>query len=160
MTFFQRMAERVGPRRLLWALRFYPPYLGAGIRTRNIDPSLRFMEVEMPLRPWTQNYVGTQFGGSLYSMCDPFFMLLVMMRLGPQYIVWDKSAQIDFLKPGRGAVRARFEVTDEQLDRIKADVEREGKVNPVFEVTVADMEGTPVARITKTLSVRKRTRTS
>lgn len=158
MTFLQRVAEWVGPRRLLWAMRFYPPYFGAGIRTRNIDRSLRSIEVEMPLRPWTRNYVGTQFGGSLYSMCDPFFMLLVMMRLGPEYIVWDKSGQIDFLKPGRGPVRARFEITDEQLAQIKDGVKREGKVNPVFEVTVTDLEGTPIARVTKTLSVRKRNR--
>ncbi len=160
MTFMQQMAEWLGPRRLLWAMRFYPPYLGAGIRVRNIDPSLRFIEVEMPLRPWTRNYVGTQFGGSLYSMCDPFFMLLVMMRLGPAYIVWDKSAQIDFLKPGRGAVRARFDVSEDQLKRIKDGVEREGKVNPVFEVTVADLEGIPIARVTKTLSVRRWNRES
>ena len=160
MTFLQQMTEWLGPRRLFWAMRFYPPYLGAGIRVRNIDPSLRFIEVEMPLRPWTRNYVGTQFGGSLYSMCDPFFMLLVMMRLGPAYIVWDKSAQIDFLKPGRGAVRARFDVSEDQLKRIKDGVEREGKVNPVFEVTVADLEGIPIARVTKTLSVRRRNRES
>jgi acyl-coenzyme A thioesterase PaaI-like protein len=158
MTFLQRMAQWLGPRRLLWVMRFYPPYLGAGIRVRNIDPSLRSIEVVLPLRPWTRNFVGTQFGGSLYSMCDPFFMLLVMMRLGPEYTVWDKSARIDFLKPGMSAVRARFEVSDDQLQRIKDGVERQGKVNPVFEVTVTDFEGEPIARVTKTLSVRKRNR--
>lgn len=93
-------------------------------------------------------------------MCDPFFMLLVMLRLGPDYVVWDKSAQIDFLKPGRGAVRARFEVTDDQLARIRDGVEREGKINPLFEVTVTDLKGNPIARVSKTLSVRKRSRVS
>src|SRR5262249_57996171 len=106
MTFLQRVSEWIGPHRMLWALRFYPPYLGEGIRPRCIDPSLRVVEIDMPLRPWTRNYVGTQFGGSLYSMADPFFMLMLMMRLGPSYVVWDKSARIDFLKPARSAVRA------------------------------------------------------
>jgi hypothetical protein len=83
-------------------------------------------------------------------------MLLMIMRLGREYVVWDKSAKIDFLKPGRGLVRARFEISDEELQRIKEEVEREGKVNPTFEVTVVDSEGTPIARVSKVLSVRKR----
>jgi acyl-coenzyme A thioesterase PaaI-like protein len=123
-----------------------------------VSERLDVLEVEMPLRAWNRNYVGTQFGGSLYSMCDPFFMLLAMMRLGPGYVVWDKSASIDFLKPGLGRVRARFELTDETLETIRAGVELEGKVNPTFEVTIRDDDGNAVALVKKVLSVRKKAR--
>ncbi|HEX9508239.1 MAG TPA: DUF4442 domain-containing protein [Myxococcales bacterium] len=150
------MTRLLGPARVLRGLRFYPPYLGAGIRVTRVSETLDVLEVEMPLRAWNRNYVGTQFGGSLYSMCDPFFMLLAMMRLGPGYVVWDKSASIDFLKPGRSRVRARFELTEETLEAIRAGVEREGKVNPTFEVTIRDDQGTPVARVKKVLSIRKK----
>src|SRR5229473_894926 len=160
MSFLQRVAGWFGNDRFLKLMRFYPPYLGAGVSVTDVAADLTVLDVAMNLSAWNRNFVGTQFGGSLYSMCDPFFMLMLMMRLGPAYIVWDKSAQIDFLKPGRGAVRARFDVSEDQLKRIKDGVEREGKVNPVFEVTVADLEGIPIARVTKTLSVRRRNRES
>ena len=37
----------------------------------------------MRLTRWNRNLVGTQFGGSLYFMCDRFFVIMLMMRLGP-----------------------------------------------------------------------------
>ena len=155
MALFHRVARVIGERGVLRLLRFYPPYLGAGIRLTHVAEDLGAIEVEMPLRAWNQNYVGTQFGGSLYSMCDPFFMLMVMIQLGPGYVVWDKSARIDFLKPGRGTVRARFEVPAERLEAIRAEVEARGKSNPVFEVTIADGSGESIARVEKVLSIRR-----
>ena len=156
MTLWQRIAARIGAHRFARVFGFYPPYLGAGIRVTRADQRLREIEVELRLRPWNRNYVGTHFGGSLYSMCDPFYMLMVMENLGPAYVVWDKSATIDFLKPGRGRVRARFELTDDQLARIRHDLEHDGKAYPNFEVTVRNEAGEAVARVGKILSVRKR----
>lgn len=96
-----RLARKA--RFLRWALNFYPPYLGAGVRVRHISADLRLVRVKMVLRWYNRNYVGTQFGGSLYSMVDPFFVLMLMENLGPDYIVWDKAANIEFVSPGGGA---------------------------------------------------------
>ena len=74
----------------------------------------------MKLRWWNRNYVGTQFGGSLYSMCDPFFMLILVEALGPRYVVWDKAATIRFRRPGRGTVHATFHIPQERIDEIRA----------------------------------------
>lgn len=156
MTFWQRLTSRFGTRRMLRFIRFYPPYLGAGVRVTRADATLRSIEAEMNLRWWNRNYVGTHFGGSLYSMCDPFPMLMVIEGLGQGYIVWDKSASISFLRPGRGRVRARFDVTGEQLDRIRAEVEAVGKAYPRFEIIVEDDAGEAVARVEKVLSVKKK----
>lgn len=156
MALLQRLAEKLGPDRFLKFLRVYPPYLGAGISVTQVARDLTFLEVEMKLRPYNQNFVGTQFGGSLYSMCDPFFMLMLMMQLGGEYVVWDKSATIDFLKPGRGAVKARFELPREKVAALKAEVDAAGKINPAFEVTITDEQGEPVARVKKLLSIRRK----
>ena len=156
MTFWQRIAATVGAYRFVRAFGLYPPYLCAGIHVTHADRRLREIEVELRLRPWNRNYVGTHFGGSLYSMCDPFYMLMVMESLGPGYVVWDKSATIDFLRPGRGRVRARFELTDSQLTRIREDLERDGKAYPKFEVIVRNEAGEAVTRVGKVLSVRTR----
>ena len=153
-TVWQRLVARLGAPAMRHFMRFYPPYLGAGIRPTHMDARFREIDVEMPLKPWNRNYVGTHFGGSLYAMCDPFFMLMVMENLGSGYVVWDKSATIDFLRPGRGRVRASFRITDAELDAIRDEVSRAGRAYPRFEVLVVDDSGEAVARIGKVLSVR------
>lgn len=55
--------------------------------------------------------MGTHFGGSLYAMCDPFYMWILMENLGKDFIVWDKAATIRFKKPGTGTVNAEFEIS-------------------------------------------------
>lgn len=158
MTLWQRVTARLGPRRVLSLMRFYPPYLGAGVRITRSDPERGLVEVAMKLTPWNRNYMGTHFGGSLYAMCDPFYMFLVIQRLGPDYVVWDKAATIDFLRPGRGRVTARFELDDQRMAQIREEVDRTGKCHPRFEVVVRDDQGEPVARVGKVLSVRRKRR--
>jgi acyl-coenzyme A thioesterase PaaI-like protein len=156
MTFLQRVAGRLGNDRFLKLLRFFPPYLGAGVRVTDVAPDLTALEVAMNFSAWNRNFVGTQFGGSLYSMCDPFFMLMLMMQLGDGYVVWDKSASIDFLRPGHGKVKARFEMPRAKVDELRAEVDEKGKINPAFEVTVVDEKGEAIARVRKVLSVRRK----
>jgi acyl-coenzyme A thioesterase PaaI-like protein len=156
MALLQNIARRLGNDRFLKLLSFYPPYFGAGISVTRVASDLSELEVEMTLSAWNRNFVGTQFGGSLYSMCDPFFMLMLMMQLGAGYVVWDKSASIDFLQPGRGKVKARFEMPRERVEQIRAETDAQGKINPTFEVTVLDAQGEPVARVRKILSVRRK----
>ncbi len=156
MSFFQNLARRVGHDRFLKALRFWPPYLGAGVAVTHVTRDLSALEVEMSLSAWNSNFVGTQFGGSLYSMCDPFFMLMLMMQLGDGYVVWDKSASIEFLKPGRGKVRARFELPRERVEEIRSEADAGGKTRPEFEVVITDAGGESIARVRKVLSVRRK----
>jgi acyl-coenzyme A thioesterase PaaI-like protein len=145
-------------KRLLFrALRIWPPYAGAGIRvTRHSGDRLSWFEVEMKLRWWNRNYVGTHFGGSLYSMADPFFMLILMEGLGAEYVVWDKAATIRFRKPGRGTVRARFEIAEEKIAAIREAADRDEKVEPQFITEIRDEEGELVAEVEKLLYVRRK----
>jgi hypothetical protein len=137
-------------------LGVYAPYLGAGVRVTHIADDFLTVHVEMPLRFYNRNYVGTHFGGSLYSMCDPFYMLMLINILGPEYIVWDKSAAIRFKRPGKGTVKAVFEIPAERVAEIKAAADSMGKVEPQFQVLVMDEEGQIVAEIDKLLYVRRK----
>lgn len=137
-------------------LNLYPPYLGAGVRVRHVSSDFREIVVEMPLRFFNRNYVGTHFGGSLYAMVDPFYMLMLIKNLGPDYIVWDKAASIEFVKPGRGTVRAHFRLDEKVLEEIKERVKDGGKYLPTFTVPVVDRHGDVVARVEKVLYVRKK----
>ncbi len=138
----------------------YPPLLGAGIKVTRISPDFREIDVEMKLRYWNVNYVGTHYGGSLYSMCDPFYMLMLIENLGPGYIVWDKAASIRFRKPGRGTVRAHFRLTSEQIDEVRRACDQHPKYEPVFTVEVKDEAGEVVAEVQKTIYVKKKPATS
>src|ERR1700761_5534369 len=100
-------------------INLWPPFLGAGIRVTHIAPDMKAVDVEMKLRWWNANYVGTQFGGSLFAMTDAFYMLMLMANLGRDYIVWDKAASIRYRKPGKGTVRAEFRLTDEQIEEVR-----------------------------------------
>ena len=137
-------------------MNFWPPFLGAGIRVTRLQPDWRVIEVEMELRFWNANFVGTHYGGSLYSMTDPFYMLMLIENLGRDYIVWDKSASIRFRKPGRGKMRASFRLDEEQIESIRRQLETQEKVEPVFQVEVRDESGEVVAEVQKLLHVRKK----
>jgi hypothetical protein len=137
-------------------VNLWPPFLGMGIRVRHIAPDMKSIDVEMKLRWWNANYVGTHFGGSLFAMTDPFYMLMLMANLGRSYIVWDKAASIRYRKPGKGTVRAEFRLTDAQLDDIREKLNTLPKWEPVFKVEVKDAEGTVIAEVEKLLHVKKK----
>jgi hypothetical protein len=143
-------------RKLHRRINFYPPYLGAGVRVTHISEDFRHVEVEMPLRFYNRNYVGTHFGGSLYSMCDPFYMLMLINILGPDYIIWDKAAAIRFKKPGKGLMKASFQLSEDQITEIRRAAETQPKVEPQFQVIIKDREGDVVAEIDKLLYVKKK----
>jgi acyl-coenzyme A thioesterase PaaI-like protein len=146
----------MAPRWRIRLLSLYPPYLGAGVRVRP-SADLRTFEVRMKIRFWNRNYVGTAFGGSLYAMCDPFFMLILIEALGRDYVVWDKAATIRFRRPGRGMVKATFHIPQERIAEIRAAADAGGKVEPLFTVDVVDEHGEVVASVEKLLYVRRKT---
>lgn len=140
-------------------LNFWPPLLGAGIRVTRLDSDWRAVDVEMKLRRWNRNYVGTHYGGSLYSMTDPFYMVMFIENLGRGYVVWDKSASIRFRRPGRGTVRAEFRLSGEQIEEIRRVLEKEERIEREFGVDVKDADGQVVAEVKKLLHFRRRTET-
>lgn len=137
-------------------MNFYPPFLGAGVRIKLTDEKEMIFDVSMGLTFYNRNYVGTQFGGSLYSMTDPFIMLILIQKLGRDYLVWDKSAAIKFKSPGRGKVFARFHITDDQLNDVFENTKDGKKYEPVYEVEVKDETGNVVAIVTKELWIKKK----
>jgi len=147
------MNRKIQQLMLRW-INIWPPLLGAGIRVR--WRSNRAVDVEMKLRPWNRNYVGTHYGGSLYSMTDPFYMLMLMENLGRDYIVWDKAASIRFRKPGKGKVKAEFRLTDAQLDAIRDKLTTQEKYDVTFLVEVKDEAGEVVAEVQKAIHIRRR----
>ena len=144
------------PRLLRWGMNCWPPLVGAGIRVRRVAPDFREVVVEMPLRRYNRNAFGVHFGGSLYSMTDPFFVLMLCHNLGPDYVVWDRSACIDYIAAGRSRVRAVLRLAEEDLKSIRKMTASGSKHLHLFHADVVDAEDLLVARVEKLVYVRRR----
>jgi len=139
-----------------FAMNLYPPYWATGISVKTVSRDYRFVRVEMKKRWYNQNYVKTHFGGSLYAMVDPFFMLMLIPILGKEYVVWDQAASIDFIKPGMGTVSAEFLITDAMINDILEKTSQGEKYLPQYPVEILDNNGGVVAMVTKKLYIRKK----
>ena len=135
-------------------LNLWPPFLFNSIRVVHLARDWSEARVVLRLRPWNRNYVRTQFGGNLFAMTDPFWMLLAMHRLGSNYYVWDKAGAIDFVAPGREDVYASFHLTEAMAEELRAEAAGGGKVLRWFETEITTASGKLVARVRKQLYVR------
>lgn len=137
-------------------INLYPPYLFTGIKIIHVSPDYRQITVQMKLHFYNRNYVGTHFGGSLFSMTDPFLMIMLIHNLAKDYLVWDQKSTIKFLKPGRGTVKAEFKITEELLNEIKEKTKDRQKYFPQFETDIIDEKGKTIAKVIKTLYIKNK----
>lgn len=147
---------KISARTLRRFLRIWPPFVGSGIRVESWSDDWRHARVRMKLGWYNRNFVGTQFGGALFAMTDPFWMIMTMQSLGTDYLVWDKAGEIDFVAPGREAVFAEFHLDDAALDEIRAATAGGEKYLRWFETEVKTMRGEVVARVRKQVYVRRK----
>lgn len=150
------LKDKFGPKAFRHFLNLWPPFLGAGVKVTNISKDFNDITVKMKLHKWNKNYVGTHYGGSLFSMTDPFFAMIVIKNLGKDYIVWDKSSEIKFKKPGKGTVSATFNLSAQQLKELKDLADNNPKAEPTYIVQIKDEQGDVVAEVSKTLYVRRK----
>lgn len=141
---------------LLKFMNFWPPFRAAGIHIDHISKDFTEIDVSLKLAFWNKNYVGTQYGGSLYSMTDPFYMLMLLQLMGKGYIVWDKAATIEFKKPGTTKVHAKFRITQKMIAQFKHELEHNKKIEPILKVEIVDEKGELIALVTKTLYIKKK----
>lgn len=149
------MPESFASRRMRWKCNLFPAYRGTGAKVTYVASDFRELRIQLPLSWLTRNYVGTIYGGSLYGAVDPFFMILLMLLLGRDYVVWDKAASIRFRKPGRSTLFATFVITDEELDAIRAATADGNPIDRTYTVDLTDKEGVVHATVEKVVYVRK-----
>jgi acyl-coenzyme A thioesterase PaaI-like protein len=139
-------------------MNWWPPYRGAGIRVTAIAADWCHVRVELRPGLRNRNYFGTHFGGSLYAMADPFYVLMLSHVLGQDYLIWDQAAEIEFLKPGRGVVAAECHLEAQTIERLRHEAADGSKLLPEFRIEIKDRDGDVVARVRKRLYVRLKKR--
>jgi len=144
------------PRGIKLMFRLWPPLWFTGIRFAEVSDDLRSLTTTMSMRVYNKNIMGVHFGGSLFAMTDPCYMMLLMTALGKNYVVWDKAASIEFVKPGKGLVKAHFALSQGDLDDILEKTAGGNKYFKVMPVTITDETGDTVALLQRTLYIRKK----
>lgn len=139
-------------------MNLWPPFLFSGIHVLEIAHDWRYARVVLRKRWYNGNYVGSHFGGSLFAMTDPFWMIPTLRCLGSDYIVWDKAAEIEFIAPGREDVFAEFHIDDAMLDEIRAATAGGEKYLRWCETEIRTAGGELIARVRKQLYVRLKQR--
>jgi len=138
-----------------WSFYVFGCYRGTGGRLKYIAEDWSEVRLDLPLSWRTRNYVGTIFGGSIYSVVDPIYMLMLIHRLGSDFVVWDKSASIQFKKPGRETLHATFLISDEELAAICGELESQRSVDRSYTVDLVDGSGAVCANVEKTIYIRR-----
>lgn len=137
-------------------INLWPPLLFSGIRVTSISKDWRHVVVQLRLHWWNRNAVGTMFGGSLFAMTDPFYPLMLQHNLGADYAVWVKSADVEFVAPGRSVAVASFELTGDEIAEIRAATEGSQSATPRFAIAIREPCGKLIANTQTSLHVRRK----
>ena len=122
-------------------------------RITSVTKDLGRIEIKIPLSYKNKNYVGTIFGGSLFSATDPIYMVQLIQLLGREYVVWDKSSMVKFRRPANSDAYAVFEFTEEEIAQLKADIATKNEVDLVKLVEIKSKEGKLFCEIEKTIYI-------
>ena len=133
----------------------WPTFAAQKITVTEIADDWSRAVVRLDLTAENGNYFGTAFGGSLFSMIDPFVVILAAKQLGREYAVWDKTVEIDFIRPGTGPVTATVEMPADVVEEIRAATEGGDKLLRSFEVPLLAEDGSIVALQKRVLFIRR-----
>ena len=136
---------KVTPSSLKWVLRFYPPFLFQRIWVKNIAPDFTSMEVKIFKSFLNINSNKTVFGGTIFSSLDPIHSILldqILKHKGlKRTVAWLKSAQIDYLKPGKTHLEFTAKIDPSLIDVAFEEIKKNGKVIKTFTTEVFDKTG-------------------
>ena len=144
------------PEQLRQGINSWPTFAAQKIEVTSIADDWSQAIIRLDLTEENSNYFGTAFGGSLFSMIDPFVVILLANQMGEDFAVWDKVVEIDFVRPGTGPVMATIEMPAEVVAEIREATANGEKLLRWFEVPLLAEDGSVVAVQRRQIYVRKR----
>ena len=150
------MPESLRTKIMRWGFNLFPAYVSTGARVTYIAHDFCEVHIKLPLTWRTRNYVGTIYGGSMYAAVDPIYMIMLIKILGPSYRVWDKAASIEFKRAGRETLRAKFLLSEEEVNKIRSDLAHESSVERVYTIDLVNGKGEVHAKVVQTIYISKK----
>lgn len=129
---------------LKWVLRFYPPLLFQRIWVIRFAKDFRGVRVKVNKSLINNNYNHSIFGGTIFAAADPFYPLLfhqILIHKGYQVRVWLKSAQINYLKPGRTDLFFDINIAEDDIAEIEEVLNTNGKHVKAYPIEMFNKEG-------------------
>ncbi|GAB4237399.1 MAG: DUF4442 domain-containing protein [Ekhidna sp.] len=145
--------SKYGAKLFKWGFNLSPMYRRSTGRVIYVSDDFLKVEVRIPISYKNKNYVGTIFGGSLFSATDPIYMIQLIQVLGSDYVVWDKSSVVKFKRPAKSDAYAVFEFSQDEIDQLKADISEKKEVDLVKPVLLTSKEGKLFCEIEKVIYV-------
>ena len=130
-----------------------PMYRRSCGRITHVSDDLHVVQVKIPLSYKNKNYVGSMFGGSLFSATDPIYMIQLMQILGKEYVVWDKSTEIRFKRPAYTHAYVTFEFNTNEITEIIEKVKQEKEIDWVKNLKITDGKDTVFTELNKTIYI-------
>lgn len=123
---------------------FYPPMFFQRIWVKKVHPGFKGIDVKINRSLFTSNLGNSIFGGTIFSATDPFYALLfgqIMQHKGFKITVWLKSAQIQYIKPGRTDLFYTITISDEMIADAERALQTEGKFIKMYPIEIFDRHG-------------------
>ncbi|KAB1159842.1 DUF4442 domain-containing protein [Tenacibaculum aiptasiae] len=131
-----------------------PMYRRSTGKVLSVSDDLLRVQVKIPISYKNRNYVGSIFGGSLFSATDPVFMVQLINILEDSYVVWDKKAEIKFKRPAKENSYVDFTFTEEEIAEIKERVKEEKEIDLIKEIKITNKDASTVyAEVSKTIYI-------
>jgi acyl-coenzyme A thioesterase PaaI-like protein len=142
---------------LKWVMRLYPPMLLQRIWVKKIHKNFKGIDVKINKSVFTNNLGNSIFGGTIFSATDPFYALLlgqIMQHKGFKITVWLKSAQIQYIKPGRSDLYYTILINEDMISEVENNLIFEGKSIKAYPIEVFDKNGELCATATNEVYIR------
>ena len=130
---------KISENSLKWLMCFYPPMFFQRIWIKKIHKDFKGIDVKINKSLFTTNLGNSTFGGTIFSATDPFYALLfgqLMQRKGFKVTVWLKSAEIEYLVPGRTDLHYTIIITDEMIAKAETALKTEGKFVKAYSIEI------------------------
>ena len=128
-------------------------YKNTGGKLIKVSDDLHYIKIQLLFNYKTRNYVGTIYGGHMYSSVDGIYVIQLIHILGDNYIVWDKSAKIKFKRPANKTLFADFKISDKLIEQIKNDIVKDKKKDYNLFVNLTDINGNIYAQVEKVIYI-------
>jgi len=135
---------KVSENALKWVMRLYPPMLFQRIWVKKIHKDFKGIDVKINRSLITTNLGNSIFGGTIFSATDPFYALLfgqIMQHKGFKITVWLKSAEIQYIRPGRTDLYYTLIITDQMIEDAEKALASEGKFIKAYPIDIFDTSG-------------------
>ncbi|KAA8478520.1 uncharacterized protein DUF4442 [Arcticibacter tournemirensis] len=148
----------VSERTLKWAMRFYPPLLFQRIWVERFQRDFRGVDVKIARSILNLNYNRSIFGGTIYAAADPFYAVLfhqILQKRGYKVQVWQKSAEIDYVKPGMSSLYFSARLDDAEISEACSSLDSDGKFVKSYTIEIKNKAGELCATVESTVYIRK-----